>query len=210
MFDVDGTLVQSCEVDNAFYVSAVKDVTGKLLDDDWSKYPNATDRGILMTFIERQAPWLNLNALEFQVKSVYIQKINEYLEHSRFQEVPGAIEFIERLEAHNETTISLATGGWKETALLKLTSAGFDTRTLTISSANEHHSRSKIMKIAAKKVDDTESLPITYFGDAEWDVKACRKLDVNLVIIGNRTQHYQRLSDFKKYDAAFDFIVGLN
>ena len=77
MFDVDGTLIESCKVDNALYLSAVEHVTGKLLDDDWSKYPNATDRGILITFIERQAPWLNLNTLEFQVKSVYIQKIND-------------------------------------------------------------------------------------------------------------------------------------
>ena len=94
MFDVDGTLVQSCEIDNACYLSAIEDVTGVNLNDNWSMYPHATDRGILMTFIEKQAPWLNLMTLEVQVKAAYIQKIKEYLKHSKFQPVGGATEFL--------------------------------------------------------------------------------------------------------------------
>ena len=46
--------------------------------------------------------------------------------------------------------ISFATGGWYESAILKLESAGIKISNIPIASANDHHSRIEIMKIAEK------------------------------------------------------------
>jgi len=207
MFDIDGTLIQSYDFDDDCYKSAIEEVTGIDIKDDWSTYPHVTDRGILMTFIERQAPHWNLSMLEPQVKSSFIQKISEHLNHSPAQEIDGARKFLAQLNGDRRFTVSLATGGWRETALLKLESAEFDTNKLVLSSSSEHHSRTEVMKLSAKKVGDIEDLSFTYFGDAEWDVRACNELNVNLVIIGNRAKHPQQLMDFTNYDKLMSFIM---
>ncbi|WP_283131967.1 hypothetical protein [Enterovibrio norvegicus] len=45
-------------------------------------------------------------------------------------------------------------------------------------SSNDHYARIEIMKSARMRADPTNTLPITYFGDAEWDVRACQQLGV--------------------------------
>lgn len=207
MFDIDGTLIQSHSFEDDYYKSAIKEVTGIDIESDWSTYPYVTDRGILMTFIEQQAPNLNLDTIEPQVKASFIKQIDERLSHSPIQEVIGAKDFLTRLHEDENFIVSLATGGWKETALLKLESAGFDTSQLILSSSNDHHSRTELMKLSAKKAGDIGNLSFTYFGDAEWDLRACNKLNVNLVIIGNRVQHSQNLVDYTNQSKAIGYIV---
>jgi len=207
MFDIDGTLIQSYDFDDECYKAAVKDVTGIDIKDDWSTYPHVTDRGLLMTFIERQAPNLNMEETELRVKSSFIQKISEHLSRYPINEVNGASKFLARLLEDKKYTVSLATGGWRETALLKLKSAGFDTEQIILSSSSEHHSRTEVMKLSAQKVGIDTGTPFTYFGDAEWDVRACRELGVNLVIVGDRVRYSQSISDYTDPDAVMDYII---
>ena len=48
IFDIDGTLVESFDFDGTSYISAIRDVLGEVcIDDDWSKYKNVTDTGLL-------------------------------------------------------------------------------------------------------------------------------------------------------------------
>ncbi|MCF2911196.1 hypothetical protein L1285_23125 [Pseudoalteromonas sp. DL2-H2.2] len=85
-------------------------------------------------------------------------------------------------------------------------SAGFDIEKLVIMSSNDHYSRIKIMEMARAEVDLNGNIPVTYFGDAQWDLKACDVLAVNLVIVGNRVSHHQRIQDFSCFDSALCFI----
>jgi len=208
MFDIDGTLVQSKSFEDECYKLAVKEITGLEINADWSTYPHATDSGILKTFIQRQAPDWELSSLEVQVKSSFINHINNHLSSTTIHAIEGAKEFIARLRLDENCTVSVATGGWKETALLKLKHAGFDTNDLILSSSNDHYSRTEIMKLSAKKVGADKDMNFTYFGDAEWDVKACRELNVNLVLIGNQTSHFQNVPNFKNQDRIYDYITG--
>jgi len=208
MFDIDGTLVQSKDFEDECFKLAVKEVTGLEINDDWSTYPHVTDRGILKTFIQRQAPNLELQSLENQVKTAFKSHIRNYLAHSTIREIEGAKNLIARLKADKNCTVSMATGGWKETALLKLGQAGFDTSDLILSSSNDHYSRTEIMKLSAKKVGADKDMNFTYFGDAEWDVRACRMLNVNLVVVGNQTRHFQSVPNFKNQDRIYDFIMS--
>jgi len=79
----------------------------------------------------------------------------------------------------DSVSLSIATGGWEETALLKLQSAGIDVSGIPIASSNDHYARIEIMKMARVKASACESFPVTYFGDAAWDQKACRELGYN-------------------------------
>ena len=207
MFDVDGTLVRSYDFDERCFLDSVYDVTGLELINNWETYPHVTDRGILRTFIERQAPHLTIGELEGKVKPVFVKKISEYLADMPVMEVDGAKRFFDHLKSNDKIRLSIATGGWKETALAKLESAGFDIEGVAIASSNDHHSRIEIMNIAKSKVVNSSELPMTYFGDAEWDVRACKELRVNLVIVGDRAHHRQSLADFKNVEKAMNYVA---
>ena len=208
MFDIDGTLVDSKLFEDECYKLAVKEVTGLKINDDWSTYPHVTDRGILKTFIQRQAPTLELSTLEPLVKTVFESQIRNHLSSSTISEISGAKELISILKSDNSCTFSLATGGWKETALLKLSYAGFDTSDLILSSSNDHYSRVEIMKLSARKAGVDKDMNFTYFGDADWDVEACRELNVNLVVLGNKTEHFQCVPNFKNQDIIYNYIMA--
>jgi len=51
MFDIDGTLIESCDFDADCFSEAIKSVTGYELNTDWASYNNITDAGILDEFI---------------------------------------------------------------------------------------------------------------------------------------------------------------
>ena len=48
IFDIDGTLVQSVEVDESLYVKAIRSVLGQIeFRSNWADYEFVTDTGIL-------------------------------------------------------------------------------------------------------------------------------------------------------------------
>ncbi|GAB6261951.1 HAD family hydrolase [Photobacterium sp. CCB-ST2H9] len=208
MFDVDGTLIQSCEFDEHCFLMAVKTVTGLDLNRRWENYPHITDRGILRTFIANQAPEEELISLEKRVKVEFIQNVQSRLNHRPAQEVSGAKAFFHHLLADERFLVSVATGGWGETALLKLQSAGFYTENLHLASSNDHYARTQIMLMAREKAGDKDDLPLTYFGDAVWDLKACQELGVNLVIVGQKVKHAQMINDYHDMDKLLRFIAS--
>lgn len=206
MFDIDGTLVQSYEFDEQCYVKAVREVTETEIDTNWENYPNVSDRGILKTFLENQNLSYSLSELEELVKPVFIENIKGVLRQEPAEEVKGAKEFVSYLMNDGNYKISLATGGWYETAKLKLDSAGFNVDDLVIASSNDHFSRVEIMKLARLKIDREQNFPVTYFGDALWDVKACEELGFNLVIVGDRAEHTQQILDFLSINDVLAYV----
>lgn len=48
IFDIDGTLLDSCAIDNEFYVEAIRRVLGQVrIRDAWAMYARVSDTGIL-------------------------------------------------------------------------------------------------------------------------------------------------------------------
>ncbi|MDW1677674.1 HAD family hydrolase [Vibrio sp. Vb5029] len=206
MLDIDGTLLQSYEMDEQCFVDAVREATGLEISTDWGSYPFVTDRGILKTFIEQQGLKHSLAQLENIVKPIFIRNVQQSVKVSPAQEVIGAKNFVSYLLDSDEYVVSIATGGWGETAKIKLESAGFKTEKLAIMSSNDHYSRIKIMELAKSAINQIDNYPVTYFGDAEWDLKACKELKVNVVIVGDRVDHYQRIQDFSCLENALNFV----
>jgi hypothetical protein len=52
----------------------------------------------------------------------------------------------------------------------------------------------------------TKRVPCTYFGDGEWDKRACKELGYNFVLVGEETSHCQSIPDFDNVTRAMEFI----
>jgi hypothetical protein len=206
MFDVDGTLVESCEFDEACYKNAVYDVLGHAIDTNWAKYHHVSDAGILEQHIQEHDLQHRSAEIHAQVKSAFVAYIKAHLLQYPAQEVHGAGEFISFLRNRSDVSLSIATGGWEETAQLKLSSAGIDVSGILMASSNDHYSRTEIMKIALQKAAVPAGFKRTYFGDAAWDKKACDTLRFNFVLVGKGIRHSQAVKDFAELKLACEFI----
>lgn len=206
MFDVDDTLVMSGEFDGNCYLDAVYEVLGHSLDTDWKKYTYVSDAGILDQHIYESGLDDRKEIILADVKEAFIEKIAKHLKDNPMQQVSGASNFLFELRQIEDLTLSIATGGWHETAMMKLEAADIDVRDIPIASSNNHYARTEIMKIAKAKAVGHNDVPCTYFGDGEWDKVACRELGFNFVLIGGRTYHHQNIKDFSNARQAMAFI----
>jgi len=206
MFDIDGTLVLSTEFDGNCFYEAVYEVLGSRLNKDWTKYTYVSDAGILDQHIRENGLGDRRELIFADVKNLFIEKITRYLENTALQEVPGASRFITKLQQIDGLTISIATGGWQETALMKLESVGIDIGDIPIASSNHHYARTEIMRIAKAKAVGKTEVPCTYFGDGEWDKIACEELGFNFVLVGENRFHHQNIKDFRKARQAIEYM----
>ena len=206
MFDLDGTLVESCDFDSECLVAAVKDVLGVSIDSDWNKYQHVTVSGILNQIIDEYFPGHDREKIKLSVKENFIARIEGYLSRHGASAVEGAAEFLTVLARRNDIVVALATGDWLETARLKLTAANIHLPGIPIASASDHYSRIEIMKKAEGKTGDSQYASKTYFGDGPWDLEASSELGYNFVLVGSRVSHHQRINDFKEVDAALNYI----
>lgn len=205
IFDIDGTLIESYDFDSECFFDAVKKVTGLEIDTNWSRYKHVTDSGILSEFFEENKI-KNIREISEKIKQDFLNKIEVRILQNPIKEIFGASAFLEELQTLDNVEISFATGGWYESAVLKLESAGIDFSKIRISSSNDHYSRVEIMKIAANFMTRDEDISITYFGDASWDLKACKELGINFVLVGDKFEHNQSVKDFRTHSEALVFI----
>lgn len=197
MFDIDGTLVQSYDIDSECFISAVKEVVGVEISSDWSTYAHVTDAGILDEILDSNGV-SNKQIIHNEVKSIFIQKIQKRISRKSVQEVLGASSFLEFLKSMDDVVVSLATGGWYESAVLKLGSAGINYDDIPIASSNDSFIRTEIMKIATSRANVGNSCSCTYFGDGSWDKKASEQLGYNFVLVGsNKLEHIPNILNFE-------------
>ena len=205
MFDIDGTLVKSYDLDSRCFIDSIKDVTGIYVDSNWSKYRHVTDSGILEEIIDVNEI-TNKQETHEKVKSVFIKKLEQSIANEPVQEIPGAASFLTLLNSMSDVVVSLATGGWYESAVLKLSSAGIDFSSIPLASSSDNISRTEIMKTAVSSIPNGKSYPCTYFGDGSWDKNACEQLGINFVLVGNRLTHKPNITNFVSIDEAIACI----
>ena len=203
MFDVDGTLVDSNQMDTECYLKALEIVLGFSINPDWSLFSHTTDSGIFYEILERNRVTGNQNALHDEFKSVFVELINDSIEsqHNPIREIKGAGEFLKYLKSYSDITLAIATGGYEDTARSKLSAAGVDISGIVLSSSDDHFSREKIMQSAMEKACGTR--PVTsrcYFGDGVWDRAACLKTGFSFILVGNRFEHDPHITDFTDID----------
>jgi phosphoglycolate phosphatase-like HAD superfamily hydrolase len=206
MFDIDGTLVQSNSFDTKCFIEAVKEVIGVSIDSNWSKYKHVTDAGILNEIITSYGLQKQQQKIYESVKEIFIHKIKTYLQQNSISQISGASAFLSQLRKHNNVVLSIATGGWYESAIMKLQYANIDFEGIPIVSSSNHFSRTEIMKLAAKNVGSDSEYKVSYFGDGFWDKKACMKLGYNFIAVGNGVENHKSIHDFLSIDKAMAHI----
>lgn len=184
VFDVDGTLLESFEKDCDLFVMAVRKVLGvSHVSTDWSVYPHVTDQGVLREIMRVNGIPPEPGLFE-ATKQEFVSSLKAHIEAAGpFREIPGARDFVSRLAASDRHYVAYATGAWRESALLKLESAGFPLDGIHLSTSSEHEDRVSIMRSA---ITQSYGVParITYYGDGEWDRTASQELGWNFVPVG--------------------------
>jgi len=179
VFDIDGTLLDSNSVDSALYVAAVEKVLGKVhIREAWSEYEHVTDSGILDQILRDNDLARDSNVIA-TIKDAFVNSLRSHIKQcGPFEEIPGALAFVRGMSG----SFAYATGSWAASALLKLESAGFPTRGVPLSSADDSSQRSAIMRNALGHLGRCDT--IAYYGDSEWDRKAALSLGWRFVPVG--------------------------
>mgnify|MGYP001818985296 CR=1 FL=1 len=185
ILDVDGTLIDSMGVDPRLYFSSIERVLGPVSLRDLNDYDHVTDSGILGQILEENG-FSGTGKLAASVKSMFMKGLNSHIEHvGSFPVIDGAVEFVERIRKSTDTSIAIATGCWRESALLKLKTSGFNIEGIPVATSDDSPSRVEIMR-SALRMTGSDAGGVTYFGDAEWDERACHDLGWNFVAVGPR------------------------
>jgi len=184
IFDIDGTLLQSASVDDALYRASVTAVLGSVrFRPSLNDYDFVTDAGILLQVVDDNA--LNLDpGQEAEIKAHFVDALSSHIgENGPFREVPGAKVMLDSFRTSAVHSVAIATGGWLDTALLKLNSANFDLSQFPLATSDDSFERTKIMQLALSRLG-SKFHSITYYGDGPWDRDACLALGWNFVAVG--------------------------
>lgn len=183
VFDIDGTLTDTNEVDDECFLLAVADVLeldrGLL---DWSDAPHVTDSSLVHWLCDRYCR----RPLRDAEASAVLERFLELLDAEcaerpeRFRPIPGAVAALDHVK-RTGWDVALATGGWPDSARLKLSVAGFDPDSFVLASASDALSRQAILQLAVRrasaKQDERRFSRIVSIGDGVWDVKAAMLLE---------------------------------
>jgi phosphoglycolate phosphatase-like HAD superfamily hydrolase len=215
IFDIDGTLTNTNDVDDACFVKALAEslaISG--ISTDWAEYPHTTDSGITQ-FIFRER--FGRNPLEKELtklKSRFVDLLGaaQRSDPSKFTEIEGASAALERLRRDSDRVVAIATGSWRGAASLKLKAAGLEVEGMAAAYADDGLSREEILRAAASKAvvqyRHSEVEKIVSVGDGVWDVRAAGRLGFGFLGVGGgeseaklrRAGARQVIKDFTDYE----------
>ena len=191
IFDIDGTLTNTNSVDDECFVKALAeshDITE--IDTDWATYPHTTDSGITRHIFQQK---LGRNPEETELgkfKSCFVKMLGKQYKSnsSSFVEIAGASIALNRLKRESDWAVAIATGCWRESALLKLRAAKIDIDGLPTAYAEDGLSRQEILQAAVLRSLDQHRLSnfgkIVSIGDGLWDVCTARRLNFTFLGVG--------------------------
>ena len=141
-----------------------------------------------------------------------------HLNSSSFTEITGASVALTRLKQEYDWAVAIATGCWRESALLKLRAAKIDIDGIPAAFAEDGLSREEILQAAVSKslkqhrqssFEKTVSI-----GDGLWDVRTARRLNFAFLGVGcaqaatilYRAGAKHVIGDFADYSRFFSFL----
>ncbi len=184
IFDIDGTLIDSMSIDTPLYFSAIREVVGDVGIRDLHACKHVTDTGILAEILRDNGRDLDLDIIT-AVRTAFVNGLREHIrEAGGFPVIAGAREFFCSIRKSGDTRVAVATGGWRDSALLKLESAGFDIDGIPLFTSDDAISRTEIMRLALEATGG-DAGSVTYFGDALDGIRSYSELDWQAQIQGN-------------------------
>lgn len=185
VFDIDGTLLESAATDDALFLTAVRQVLGKVtVRASWGLYTQFTARGIVTEILRDNGLAVTPPTLA-AVRDRFVASVGDYLAmHGPFPEVPGARAFVAALQNSAVHRVAYATGGWHGAAVLKLSTAACPVDGVPLAASDDCIDRQRIMLHALRQLDGPFEA-VTYYGDGHWDAVAAQALGWQFVPVGS-------------------------
>jgi phosphoglycolate phosphatase-like HAD superfamily hydrolase len=186
VFDVDGTLCDTCDVDDEMFCLTSSADLGVPIDaSSWRDSPHVTDTGI--------SAWLSARYRGRAPTSVETAAFATSLERAfraecdrapaRFAPIRGSRAFLSALEATG-CRYAIATGGRAQTARFKLEAAELPTEHL-LASSDDSPDRAVIFELARRRrLADGGEARAVLVGDGVWDVATAIRLRWGMVGVG--------------------------
>lgn len=194
IFDIDGTLLYSNKVDSEAFAETYEEQFGLPFPSiDWRKYPHVTDHTIFNEVIKqhfsRPATIDDISRQRDHFVANLVQRRAKTPE--AFKEVPGAVAMVHHLLQTDGYEIGIATGGWMAPAQIKLNHLGFPIDQFYASYADNKVTREDILNesIHKARAQHQDISRIVYIGDAIWDVKTTRNMDLNFIGVRLKGDH---------------------
>ena len=190
IFDVDGTLIQSYELDGECFVAACRDALGIAdVDTDWARYDHATDPGIAVQVIRERLGREPVAGELDRLRSAFCARLAEAAgRDGAYAALPGAAGLLAALRTRDDWTVALATGGWRAAATLKIGRSGLAVDDLPAAYGEDGPSRHGIVNAAigrAKAQTGVDEFAHTVcVGDGVWDLRTAAGLGLPCIGIG--------------------------
>ena len=193
MFDIDGTLTESNDLDSQAFLQALSELWGfSDISDDWRSYSHVTDacifREVFLQKLGRPPSSLEVDAFQKH----FLKLLTEHAKvNGGIKPIPGALTLLSGLIQSPNHAVAYAGGSWTEAALFKLQSAHFPTQTIPYAFSDDDESREGIMAIAFARAETHYGQPfsnVVYVGDGIWDIHSARKSGYGFVGIASGGQ----------------------
>ena len=209
MFDIDGTLVDSHGFDGDLFAHAVRLELGVQVDGTWQSYRHVTDSGVLEEVLQQNVSAGERPQAFERVKRRFVGLVQDYIAKrpAGLAPIPGAPQLIKALRSRPGAVVAIATGGWRETAEMKLKAVGIEFGGLPFATSSDATARIDIMRLAEQQARLFGCITRrTYFGDAPWDKKASADLGYDFLAVGTRVEHPRSFDDLSDQESVLSVL----
>jgi phosphoglycolate phosphatase-like HAD superfamily hydrolase len=190
IFDVDGTLTQSNELDNHCFSRAFAEEFGLQTNSEhWHDCPHITDSGLTHHLLERHFGRPPLPAETTRLQQRFMRLLSAAVEQTpqAMPPVAGAGIAFDRLQQAADWAVAIATGCWQASAHFKLTHAQINFTGIPTACADQWLAREDVLMDALRQAESfyqTLFDRVVYVGDGLWDVRTTRNLNLPFVGVG--------------------------
>jgi len=190
IFDVDGTLLDNMEIEDACYSAALREVLElPSLDTDWTHYEHVSDAAIAVEAHRRHHGFAPSAAQLDATSARFVRLLAEA--HAAATGVirarNGAAQLFEALARHG-WAVAIATGAWRRASELKMSAGGLRYVGVPMATSEDGPARAAIVsaaRVRAERLHGVERFDrVVSIGDGLWDVLAARDLGLPFVGAG--------------------------
>ena len=178
IFDIDGTLTQTMKADGECFMRSLAEVCGfSDVHTDFSRCKYSTDSGVFHEIYESRTG-----------RTPSPNEISRFRQRS-VRSGHGSVSIAFAFDGERRSSGCPATGAWRESACLKMASAGLCYDHYPAASSDDAMERESIIRLSIQRATERFGKfdSVVYVGDGVWDACACRNLGTPF--IGIATTH---------------------